>query len=75
MEAEAEARVTEKAYAAKRAAEEAAAEIIAYAEVERSKREREEDEARDKAEAEIKEKAEKMIKAREANADAETADR
>ena len=64
MEAKAEARVTEKTYAAKRAAEEAATEIIAKAEAERAKREREEAEARAKADVEIKEKAEKMRKAR-----------
>ena len=69
MEAEAEARVTEKAYAAKRAAEEATAEIRSRAEAERAKREREEAEARAKAEAVIKEKAEKM---RKAKAEAET---
>ena len=40
MEAEAEARVTEKAYAKKIEAEEAAADIIPKAEVERAKRER-----------------------------------
>ena len=40
MEAKAEARVIEKAYVAKRAAEEAAAEIISKAEAERTNRER-----------------------------------
>ena len=50
MEAEAEARVTDKSYAAKRAAEEAATEIIAKAEAEMLKRDREEAEARAKSE-------------------------
>ena len=48
-------KVTDKACGAKRAAEEAAAEIIAKAEVERAKREREEVKASAKAKAEIKE--------------------
>ena len=42
MEAEAEARVAEKAYAAKRAAEEASDKIIAKAEAKRAKIERKE---------------------------------
>ena len=51
MEAEVEARVAEKAYDAKRAAEESASDIRARAEAERAKREMEEAEARSKAEA------------------------
>ena len=40
MEAEADARVTEKDYAAKRSVEETASDMISKAEAERSKRER-----------------------------------
>ena len=45
----------EKSHAAKRSAEEAAADIITNAEAERANRERAEYGARDKAEADIKE--------------------
>ena len=75
MEAEAEARVIEKYYALKIAAEEATAENISKDEAESAKREREEAEAMAKAEAEIKEKAEKIRKSWDANSEAETAER
>ena len=69
-EAEEQAKSTEKAYSAKRTAEETAAEIRVRAEAERAERDRAEAEARSNDDSEIKKKAKKMRKAREENAKA-----